>query len=369
MKKVSYLLVVLTTVLLFLGGLGIEKNLIELQGVIFAVLLVFAARIIKGKLSFPKTFSLYMVFLILAFASTFWSQDIEGSFEYLMLFVTGGLFWLSFYNLKDELRKVFPWSLLVLGFIFILSYLAYILKGSNWRVPYSLVTPYTDNHHHLGDFWALVAVFLFYENLKKRRWELIITLIIALAVLAFSLSRSAYVALAVGVFYIFLKKGKFKKFKKPIVFVLVLAYGLFLFASVFKTTVYSRVYFLQGILGFIKNPLGVGLGNFLLISKDLITNPWGGDFFSLFAHNIFLEVLVGMGVLGLSFVVWFLIVARSLWRSKKEEGLLYQALFFVLAANFFFDITYCIPTMFWLWYLVLGLGQNDIILRKVAAKS
>jgi hypothetical protein len=357
-NRILTFVLILITAILFFGGLGIEKNLVEVSGIIFGTLLLFFAKNVKGSLAYPAGFSLYLVFLILAVVSSLWSKDVTPSFEYLALFGSGGLFWLSFYNLKEEFRKPFPVYLMVLGFIFSFSYLFYIFKGEGGHLVSSLVAPYTGNHHHLGDYWVITSLILFYQSLKKPNWGLISALIIAVSILAFSLSRSAYVAVAVGGIYLFFKNGKAKKLKKFLIPALILSAALFLYASSFKTTLYSRIYFLEGVVGFVKNPLGVGLGNFDLISRNPPGALWNMDFYSSLAHNIFLEVLVGMGVLGLVFVVWFFKVAAGLWRQKGKEALIYQSLFFAITANFFFDTTYVIPTMLWLWFAFLGLAQE-----------
>lgn len=352
----AVILISLST-LLFIGGLGIENNLVKIYGLLFGVLFVLTAKVYNSNIFYPKSFFIYLVFIGLAFLSTLWSQNVQASYEFLLLFIVGGLCWLTFFNLQKILIKNVPGYLVGLGFIFAFSYLVYVLKGSNWQLLHSLVTPYTNNHHHLGDYWVLVAIIFFHNYFKEKRSAILIATLLALVIVGFSLSRSAYIGFIAGVFYIFFKENKFKKYKYLVTFSIFLALGFFLFASIFKTTIYSRVYFLQGALGLINYPLGVGLGNFYTISTNAVTNPWGDKFFSMFAHNIFLEALIGIGVLGFVFVAWFIYAVRSLWRSK--EGLLFQALFVVLSVNFFFDTTYFIPTMLWLWFIFLGLGQGD----------
>jgi hypothetical protein len=98
------------------------------------------------------------------------------------------------------------------------------------------------------------------------------------------------------------------------------------------------------------------MGNFREISKDPgnhILGFWG---FSSVAHNIALEVLSGLGILGFVFVYWLYKVLSDLWSDKSKKNILYKSVFFALTVNFLFDSTYFIPTMLWLWFTTLGLS-------------
>ena len=46
-----------------------------------------------------------------------------------------------------------------------------------------------------------------------------------------------------------------------------------------------------------------------------------------------------------------------------KEGLIFRAIFLGLTVNFFFDSTYKIPTMIWIWFLSLGLARGKRNLR------
>jgi O-antigen ligase len=207
-------------------------------------------------------------------------------------------------------------------------------------------------------------VVLYYLIRQKQRVLYYFLFILGFSFLAISLSRSAFVALAVGVLYIFLKnqeKGK-KLFWAVIVFVGI----LFLLIGAFKTTLFSRIYFIEAILGFLHNLSGVGIGNFIKISANSANQVFGVDFVSSFAHNIILEVLTGMGVLGLTFVYFVFDVSYSIFKNSKN--VLATAVFFAIFTNFFFDTTYVVSGMFWLWFISLGLAQsqNDPVFAKIA---
>lgn len=350
------LILALIGAFLFLGGLGIEKNLVQIGGLAFGGLLLLVHLFFKKKISLPHGFLAYGLFLLFLFAYHVLSPG-RSNFDYLVLFTSGGLFWLFFYNQRSFIPK-FSYLILALGVLFGLGYFLHPFLGVE-MFNRGLIAPYTKTHHHLGDFWVVPLLITLALWLKKKRWWHYLFFALGIFFLTASLSRSAYVALAIGVTYLFIKKGLPGRFRRVFWTIIGLSALLFLSAGIFKTTLYSRAYFVQGAVGFVRNPLGVGMGNFDLISRDPAANPWGMKFFSSLAHNVFLEVLVGMGVLGLTFIYWFIKVARNLWKAKDKETLVYQAIFFALTANFFFDTTYVIPTMVWLWFMALGVSQNQ----------
>ena len=66
-----------------------------------------------------------------------------------------------------------------------------------------------------------------------------------------------------------------------------------------------------------------------------------------------------MGVLGLTFVYWIFVVSKDLIEARMELRPVFSASFFILLTNFFFDFTYTIPTMFYFWFIFLGLAQKE----------
>jgi len=362
------LILVILGVLLFFGGRGIELAFVQYFGVLAGLSMLALALLRRGKLRLPVGFFLYGLFILFFLASLVWSEDRQKSFEYLTLFIGGGLFWLSFFNLQKEIGRGFEKLVIILGIVFGGLFLAHKVSGEVQFGHLSLFLPVSSyyNHNHLGDLWAAVLVVVLPRLLKEKKWFYQLLTGLGIFFLAISLSRSAYLALAIGAFYIFWKKGWFIKFRKFFWLFIFLTAVLFLFGGVQKTTLFSRSYFVQAIAGFINNPLGVGVGNFGIISQDSANQLWGMTGFSSFTHNIVLEILTGMGILGVSFVIWLFVVVKDLLKKARPEGIVYQALFFTLGVNFLFDYTYFIPTMLWLWFMSLGLSQNktEMLLKK-----
>lgn len=337
--------ILITTPIFFLllfGGLGFERNLIKIIGLILAVISVLFVYLKNKKISLPYGFSYFLIFFLLSLISQIWSRVPQKSIEYLILFAAGGLFWLFFYNLKTgkKFPEMFGWSLTILGIIFALIYLGSVLVNERLPWSFSLSAPYTGNHHHLGDYWVLPFLFLLTKIMKQKKLIYLLLILLGIFILAFSLSRSSYVSLALGAFIIFHKEIS-PRIKSALKRVVIFSAIIFLLASLFKTTLYSRIYFLQGLGGIVKHPLGVGLGNFSIVSKEFASTFSAQSLFSSNAHNIFLETLTGIGIFGLTFVYWYFKVSRTLLKTSS----LYSGLFFALSANFFFDTTYLIPAM------------------------
>ena len=111
--------------------------------------------------------------------------------------------------------------------------------------------------------------------------------------------------------------------------------------------------------GLIRHPFGVGVGSFKIISGDEANHWLGSRNCSLLAHNIILEFISGMGVLGFMFIVWLINRSVDLVTQKVSKHLVWEGVFIGILVNFLFDATYFVPAMLWLWFMVLGLAQRD----------
>lgn len=342
--------------LLVWGGLGIA-----LRGTVFLGLgvsstaLISAYLINKGSLKLPKGLGSYLIFLLTTFWLWLTRREIAGEY-FLVLFLTGGAFWVAFFNLKKVLSERFANLILVLGIFFGLMFVWNLLLGDNpvggWNL--YLYSNVYQNHNHLGDLWALTEIIVLRKLIKTRAWYWWVLGLAGAYFLAISLSRSAYVAFFAGAAFLAYRENWLKKYPKLVISALILPVVLFLLVGLFKTTLYSRLYFVQGLLGFFKYPFGVGMGNFGRLSNEILFLDEEAK--AALAHNIVLEVVSGVGVWAIIFIYWLANVLKDTFR---RGHVLYSALFVGLSANFFFDTTYYIPSMIWLWYMLLGLAQEE----------
>ena len=150
-----------------------------------------------------------------------------------------------------------------------------------------------------------------------------------------------------------------KEHKKKLITIILVSFFLLIILAAFKkTTLFSRPYFLQGIVGIYKYPLGVGVGNYKIITLDRTTNIFRATSFSPMAHNIIIEIISGLGIFAISFIFWLVEVINYVFKKNNNNNNLWAAVFLGLSINFLFDFTYFIPTMVWLWLISLGFALS-----------
>jgi len=314
-----------------MGATGTYKNDTVVLSIVNAFLFLGIKLIQNVKIIIPKNFYIYIIFLV---SLLIHSYMFDGRFDYFFIFLSGGLYWFHFHNMKVIASKYFPNFLIFLGIsmslYFVYSYLnhTYYLSEANLFLPASKLI----NHNHIGDLWAIVLIPIAYQFINRKHNRHYIVIFIGLIMIALSNSRSAIVALAVGITKIN-KKYSFAIFAICII--------LFIYFGIGKTTLFARPYFLEALYGLIKYPNGLGIGNFGKIASD-----------STLTHNIILEIISGMGVYSVIFIFWLFKVFQSV---IKSDNTLYIAIFLAIFTNFMFDTTYVIPTMVWLWFAGLAL--------------
>jgi len=360
-KILRILIYTLLSIIFFLGGLGIDNTTILYQSVILGLSILGFAYWKNGKIRLPRSVYLYGAFLLFFLLSLLWVVWRDNVWQKFLLFLSGGIFWLGTYNLGKDFGKTFLKIFLALGIAFGSLFVIYRIVSSPMSFrPDTLYLPTgkATLHNHLGDLWALVILTIGYLYSLRKKWWHFPLILLGIYFLAVSFSRSAYLALFAGFAFMFFKLEWFDKYKKTFTIVTILTVTLFLYVGFFKTTIFARPYFEQGFRGLIKHPFGVGIGNFSEVSTDPEISHGAIETFSSLAHNIVLEVITGIGYLSFTFVVWLFLVLKELIKRKHSEGVLFTALFLSLTTNFFFDATYFIPTMLWLWFVFLGIAQS-----------
>ncbi|OGK16094.1 hypothetical protein A2774_01850 [Candidatus Roizmanbacteria bacterium RIFCSPHIGHO2_01_FULL_39_12c] len=344
---------------LIIGGLGWENYYFLGSILLWLIINFFISVRQKKDFKFPPGVFLYQIFLIFFSFNLFWTKNFWSTLLYLMFYAIGFFFWIIAYNQKPKFKHL-AGLVILLGVIFAIWSIVNILIGIEPKIDsFSLNKFATRDHHHIADLWAVVlsiiAVNLMTGSKNKIYW-----LLIPFGAYLFYISRSrtAILALLAGTFYIFQALPETKKYLKRLYILITAAILLFLFFGRTKPVLLDRVYYLQGIAGVIRNPLGVGVGNFGLISSDSKNHLFGLSDFSSVAMNLILEMLTGMGVFAFIFLVWFIKVIFTVFAHHDENSLVPKLIFLTLTVNFLFDFTYLIPTFLWLWFISLGLSQK-----------
>lgn len=354
------LFLIFTFLAIFICGVSRESVTISFLFSIPAICLgLFIVSKERKRVEIPKNFLIITAFVIVLAAYLFFIKEKVNPFNYLCVFAISTIFWLIFHNLKQGREILFNLILKLTLTYSVLYLITKIFKLDS--VPLSklyFMENIGSRHYHIGDLWAFTLVLILgknWGNFNIKTWLLID---LGFLFLVLSNARSAYVSLILGFLYLISRKignGNYKKIIPGVFIALVIA--LFIFASASKTTLLSRPYFLQSIEGFVKYPLGIGMGNFKQIGMEYYAKNGDTSKFSLYTHNIFLEALSGVGVFSI-FFLYFLYVTVKDVLSEKKRNLEWGAVILAILANFMFDTTYTIPGMIWIMFMFLGVYGN-----------
>ena len=377
--------------ILLFEGFGI-RNSFELSPVFIIILfplLLVHTLFNKNEFYLPlKTTSAFVAFLFFALLSTFFSVDIQESVKQILYLISLFLAFIISFNykkslLKNVIRLIFILSLFLCVYSFFLN-----LHLINFFIPetgYQFVFSRFVSHNHLGDFLVLPIVLLVYNIYKKRNLKIsIIGVLLFSPFLILSYSRSAYFAAAFSCLILHLAN-----LTKPtlhasklisrsliiIIFLSVILLSIVTSREAIKQPIPSTIntflvekemlnkdknihgsrllYFNQALKSIQEKPmLGNGLGNFFHASQKFAANK---DFdITQSAHNIFLEIAVNTGVLGL---ICYLALIGFLIVYSRKIGLFYALLGMLLL--FQTDYVYQVHSFLLLFFVIAGIIHDD----------
>lgn len=339
----------------------------------------------KRKIIFPKKISvLFLGFFIFSLISVFSSLDRNYSIYGYLLYLGLYLNFIFVYNHKSEIEKILTFALIPLGIIFsIFALLITVLKDQlSFLVPqhgYQLVFS-RFGHNHLGDFLVLPMILSLYLFNKTDKRKYLIAFLFFTPFFILSFSRSGYLTFFVTaiIFTLLYLKSKSKKPRVKLFLIFLSVITILLLFTVVKEAknvpvlgsvnqflqdnfglkdknlFASRlIYLRQGVLSFVEKPLfGVGPGNFGFISwKYKASNIW-----TFSSHNIFIDILVENGVL--AFLVFIIILLKIIYQSFKRVTI-WSFLFLALLINFQTDYTFNISSLFFLFFILMGLIYQE----------
>lgn len=323
---------------------------------------------------------LYLFFLFVGFGIYFSNNKVvlipPGFFPLLAFTAILNLFPLFINETVNPLRYALNFNLGVLGYLFFynhnqsfhlltksIKYLSFLYAGLyllSFVFPIELfkfagfIFPQTDPtvHFNLGLIWGFYLLTeIAQKGMKVKPHLIIITLIFAIV----SFNRSVILGIILGLLY--LANGEVNKiFTKWKVGFTLLGIIIFLFMGLSKTTVFNRPYFLQSIKVFFDNIWGVGMGNFGMVYDSILKGSSGSVQLSSYTHNLFTEVLVGVGLFSIPFFVFVFRSASFVVSNKNIKGL--KAALILLTVSFMLDYTYAAGGFIWLFFGLLG-DQGD----------
>lgn len=364
--KTSGIYSLLFIAILFLSGIiGNNFVFVWICNLIFSLALLFVWFRNKS-IEIPPTFKYYCLFMALFSFSLSWSVALGVSLKHLLHFLSGGLIWLLFYNIENhvdpkEKGNIFAFyygAVVVTGLFFGIIFLVRRLFGIYGLGSYDLInyTVRTLDHHLVGDYWVPVigVVLVTKASIKHSNFIKVILLLLGILILVLAQSRSAIVSLGfVSLYLMFLSKSS--KLKLLLRYLIVILLSLILFVGVNKRILVHRLFYLQAIPGVITHPLGVGFGSFGEISSNPDNHIFGISDYSGVADNLILEVVVGMGLLGISFIYWiYSYVSRLKYFNDSHRFPTALVIFASLGMNFMFNYSYLLPVFLWTWFASMG---------------
>lgn len=337
-------------------------------GVLAGILLVLLAWWMnKKRLCLPPHFWLYIGFATLVGFDVMTRGNPFTSPQFFSMLVSGSLFWTAFYmvgNGSDGIfvKKNLPYMLAMLGYGFLGGFL--LNQGGyfeKYRLFFGFIQPITKEHMHLGVFWGILMVIIIPIVLKENRmpWYKVITVVIGVYLMIISQARSSFLGLMVGMLTYYYELLMAKTSQAKVVRVILLTTILVMVGISIYKPIRSFYFITPAVLNILREPLGSGIGQFEKVSAHYAYLYESGDFVTSRTHNLFLEMFIGLGWLGVFYVIWFGLSLVSCVKQKPGGRNLYLALFLAISAVFMVDPAYGIPTMGWIWMSVLGLAQSD----------
>jgi hypothetical protein len=339
---------------------GIQTNelawLLAGAAVSLVAFIFFLTKVGINTLTISRLTLVFTTFVFVLVARSFWLIDSYGDYRLLLIASIGILFLIVGENVRRYPAIIDPIQRSVVIASFGLVGLWLMATIFDWGIevfgPDSLVVygSYYHNHNHLGDFLILAVLLL---SVRHKR----IAVLLLIPMIA-SLSRSAVLSLAVGVGYLLFNRTIRLKKKFGVIVVAVVLSLVFIAMSLTKVTLDSRQFFIQSIEGLMDHPFGVGLGEFATISASSEFVPQASmKDYSSNAHSIVFEWISGVGWLSLLGIGW---LALTTWkmgvRTKSPSQAVFRGLWWAMLIPMLFDTVYVIPSYWWLWMLMTGLG-------------
>lgn len=389
-----YILLLVIFLCLTLEGLGVQLGR-EISFIFILVLpisLLGHALLLRKGLRFPKNIAiLFLIYILATLVSALISKHFINSLSYLFYYISLFIVFLFSYTFHRQLEKPMIIGIISMSVLYSITSLLFssgILTASFPSTGYQFVSAGFLAHNHLGDFLSLSVIVCIYFIGRGKNVKLsILGLFIFLPLVGLSYSRSAYISIAVCYFILHLylvskKRPRIYSTISRIFVIIALLTTIYLSITTSRQAITQPLssdinkylvqneglkktkdlfgnrqeYLRQALLSIHEYPLfGVGPNNFLYISQKYSENPLYGAVDN--AHNIFIEVAVGQGILGLT--PFFLLILYILLRSKKN------VLFFVFACmliNFQTDYTYNFYSFLLLFFAIGGVvfREKDI---------
>lgn len=212
---------------------------------------------------------------------------------------------------------------------------------------YIFVTTDVLNHNAVASytwllsFFALLYLIGYAKNLKRS--QIILVVVMAAAVIIASDSRSVMLSVAFGVLtFLVWKIITKRKFFFNLFFLIILAFNYFIVAIYPNLHQWQHFHTVNNwSIELTGKPIMTGRNTIWAQLVDLISlKPWLGygshlvpeDFLttSLSAHNLYLQISLQTGLIGMFLLVWFFyLIWRTFWKNRYDSKVILASCFFI----------------------------------------
>lgn len=364
----GFVFLIISTIFFLIGGLGYKQDIVQDLGIFFGIILVLIAWLLnERRIVLPPYFFVYMGVVALVGWDIMTRGNSFYSPKFFSLMLGGGFFWLAFFwSVKGRASAIIKTSfysfLVLLGYLFFAGNLFYeylIFDKSHFSL--SILQPLSLEHKHIGVLWSLVLVALapILNKNKKLPWYIVFTIVLGLVAIIISYARSAYLGVFVGLLTIYRDKLKGFDLKNVYLKIFLLLTVLMIGMITLYKPIRSFNFYTPAVLSLVRLPFGAGVGRFKEVTSFYSYIYRSTDFITTSSHNLFLELIYGLGWMGFAFLFWFILSCKTIL-VKNNSGIVFGALFLATSAIFMVDPGYAIPTLYWLWVSFLGLAQGLI---------
>jgi O-antigen ligase len=362
---------------------------------------------------------LLLAFVLWSVISSLWGVDLQYSWwtgQERMSGLVSILHFVAYLYLLVNIFSAKDWvyflrGILLVGLIIFLKSIGEF-SNVNHRVAGTLGNPIYLGEYFLYLFWFTGLLFFVSKN-KIERWVMLAFLFLGLAGIFISGSRGPLLSLAVAlVFYLLWHIFHIKKLSVKLSLVLlgflitgVIGMGIFTpqVGFIKNTPILNNLSEIKNLGGSLTNriivsdiawqsalerPFGWGWENFISAfnihyNPELLKRGWGDVYFDS-AHNLYLDILVGAGFVGLFlWLALFAFIIFYLWRlykkSEKEKNKYILLIAFVLSVLIQFFVAFLHPSGYLLLftllaYIIFCIRQSDskqfvVDLPKIINKS
>lgn len=352
-------IIISLTSLLILGGSGLFFEYVVYSSILLFLIILIFLRLKSGRVTFPPLFYEFRLILAALLASTLWSVDKQQTILFSTIYISGCMLWLIVYNLKNRIdfNKIIYFTTAAYTILFL--YQLYFSRTVRFDYS-SVIYPSFQNNFHIGDWWAVFliipAAVIITEKFGTVKFFLnLIQILVGVVVILISHSRSAVIALVLGLSFLLLKSKISNKIRKNIAVVIPLS-ALFIYFSLTKSVFGNRPYIWQSLAGFVIHPFGVGFGNFGEISRQFTIDKLGFRDIAAYSHSLPFEFISGIGIMSVLVGYWFIKFMRMINKGEAVKG----AMVITLLVCFSADATYLVLSMIWLLFILMGISDQNL---------